>query len=200
MSDAGKAALVVVDVQNDFCPGGALAVPGGDQVIPVLNKWIRRFRQRGLPIAFTLDWHPSDHCSFRDQGGPWPAHCVQGEKGSELHPALEAPCEVRPAEKIFKKGFLSNKEAYSGFEGHLDGDDSAPSLGGWLRSLGVTEVYVGGLATDYCVKATVLDALKQGFRVRLIMEGMRAVDVNEGDGRRAVDEMVRAGALEAGPE
>ena len=198
MSDGGRAALVVVDVQNDFCLGGALAVPGGDQVIPVLNKWIRRFRENGLPIAFTLDWHPSDHCSFREQGGLWPAHCVQGEKGSELHPDLEPPSGDRPTEKMFKKGFLSGEEAYSGFEGHLDGDLSAPRLGDWLKSLRVSEVYVGGLATDYCVKATVLDAVKQGFRTRLIVEGMRAVDVNEGDGHRALDEMMRAGAVVAG--
>lgn len=186
-------ALVVVDVQNDFCPGGALAVPGGDQVVPVLNEWLRRFREEGLPVAFTLDWHPADHCSFAAQGGIWPPHCIQDEFGSAFHPGLHVPA---PSEQVavFKKGLLAGQEAYSGFEGRLDGDSDGPTLGEWLKSRGVTRLYVGGLATDYCVKATVLDGLKQGFSVTLLRDAVRAVEVNEGDGDKAVAEMQAAGA------
>lgn len=201
--DKEKASLVVVDVQNDFCTGGALAVPGGDRVIPVLNRWIHRFASDGLPIAFTLDWHPADHCSFREQGGSWPAHCVQDERGSALRADLEAPlldgAGGGPAPSspvaVFKKGFVPDREAYSGFEGRLDGQIDGPTLGAWLRDHGVSHIYVGGLATDYCVKATVLDGLKEGFRVSVIRDGIRAVDVAPGDGDKAIEEMTRAGAL-----
>lgn len=183
-----KAALVVVDVQNDFCPGGALAVPKGDLVIPELNRWIRHFKRKELPIAYTQDWHPENHCSFRENGGPWPAHCVQETEGAALHPALEV------AGAVFRKGFLPDRESYSGFEGTLDGVPAGTRLGDWLLGLSVGQVYVGGLATDYCVKATVLDSLRQGFKTVLILGGVRAVDVTPGDGERAVQEMVAAGA------
>ncbi len=197
----GKAGLVVVDVQNDFCPGGSLGVPGGDKVVSVLNDWIRRFGREGLPVAYTLDWHPAGHCSFHEEGGVWPAHCVQDQPGSAFHPGLEVPCagcrsdaRSAPDSGIFKKGFLSDREAYSGFDGRLDGKSDGPTLGEWLKHRGVTRIYVGGLATDYCVKATVLDGLKQGFRVSIIKEGMRAVDVKPKDGERAIEEMLRSGA------
>jgi len=194
--------LVVVDVQNDFCPGGSLAVPGGDEVVPILNSWIRRFRERRLPVVYTKDWHPEDHCSFKPNGGPWPPHCVQHSWGSDFHPGLiiEGP--------VFVKGFDCEREAYSGFQSRLQKSDAEatgrlgpegqeaghPFLAEWLRRQRVKRLYVGGLATDYCVKATVLDGLKEGFEVVLIKEGVRAVDVNEKDGEKAIGEMARAGA------
>ena len=185
---AKDSCLVIVDVQNDFCPGGALSVPGGDEVIPKINSWVKRFQEAKLPVVYTQDWHPKNHCSFRENGGIWPPHCVQGTRGAELHPDLIMDGT------IFRKGFLPDKEAYSGFDGTLEGKPGNPALGQWLRENGVKRLYVGGLATDYCVKATVLDGLKQGFQVILIRQGVRAVNVNLGDGDRAIEEMVRSGA------
>ncbi len=193
MSREEDSALVVVDVQNDFCPGGALAVPEGDKVVGVLNGWIREFASKGRPIAYTLDWHPASHCSFQEQGGMWPRHCVQETRGSAFHHLLEVPSENASA-AVFRKGFEAGREAYSGFEGRLNGEPDAPLLGDWLKAQGVTRIFVGGLATDYCVKATVLDGLKQGFAVSLIEDGTRAVDVKAGDGDRAIAEMQAAGA------
>ena len=185
---AKDSCLVIVDVQNDFCPGGALSVPGGDEVIPKINSWVKRFQEAKLPVVYTQDWHPKNHCSFRENGGIWPPHCVQGTRGAELHPDLIMDGT------IFRKGFLPDKEAYSGFDGTLEGKPGNPALGQWLRENGVKRLYVGGLATDYCVKATVLDGLKQGFQVILIRQGVRAVNVNLGDGDRVIEEMVRSGA------
>lgn len=195
-----KRALVVVDVQKDFCPGGALAVPGGDDVVTALNGWIRRFVQDGLPVAFTLDWHPAGHCSFRSSGGIWPAHCVQDQPGSAFHAELLVPqaalreAGAEPSVGVFRKGFLLDGEAYSGFDGRLNGEADGPTLGEWLKAQGIGRICVGGLATDYCIKATVLDGLKQGFKVSIIKEGMRAVDVNPRDGERAIEEMLSSGA------
>jgi nicotinamidase/pyrazinamidase len=176
-------ALIVVDLQNDFLTGGSLAVPDGDAVIPVLNTWIRRFRGAGLPVFATRDWHPADHCSFREQGGPWPPHCVAGTKGAEFTPELVLP----PDALIHSKATRPEKEAYSGFE---EGD-----FGRQLREMGVTRLFVGGLATDYCVRATVLDGLKEGFQVVLLADAIRAVEARPGDGARAIAEMREAGAL-----
>jgi len=178
-------ALIIVDLQNDFLPGGSLAVPDGDAVVPVLNTWIRRFRAAGLPIFATRDWHPADHCSFQDQGGPWPPHCVVGTKGAEITPELVLP----PDAFLHSKATRPEKEAYSDFE---DGD-----FGHQLRELDVTRLFIGGLATDYCVRATVLDALKEGFQVVLLLDAIRAVEVQPGDGERAIAEMREAGALAA---
>ncbi|EKP95482.1 bifunctional nicotinamidase/pyrazinamidase [Thermaerobacter subterraneus] len=187
------AALVVVDVQNDFCPGGALAVPQGDQVVPVLNRWIGAFHAAGRPVVFTQDWHPSGHVSFREQGGPWPVHCVQGSPGAAFHPDLQ----VRGT--VFRKGFAPDREAYSGFDGALAAGEAGVrpevTLAGWLRQQGVRHLYVGGLATDYCVRATVLDGLREGFRVTVLVPAVRAVDVTPGDGERALAEMEAHGAL-----
>ena len=176
-------ALVVVDVQNDFLTGGSLAVPDGDAVIPVLNTWIRRFRGAGFPVFATRDWHPADHCSFRDQGGPWPPHCVARTKGAEFAAELVLP----PDALVHSKATRSEKEAYSDFE---DG-----SFGRRLREMGITRLFVGGLATDYCVRATVLDGLKEGFQVFLLVDAIRAVEVEPGDGERAIEDMRTAGAL-----
>ncbi len=177
-----RTALIVVDVQNDFCPGGALAVKYGDQVVPRLNKVIRAFEDSGLPVFFTRDWHPQDHVSFRSKGGPWPPHCVQDSPGAKFHPELYVPHDA----VIVSKGDRPSKEAYSGFQG--------TDLEAQLKRLGVGELLIGGLATDYCVKETTLDALRAGFSVGVLKDCVRPVDVKPGDGARALAEMEKAGA------
>ena len=181
MSNKAKRALIVVDVQNDFCPGGSLAVPHGDEVIAPLNRLIAEFLERGEPVFKTRDWHPPKTKHFADYGGTWPVHCVQETKGAEFHPALLDDMHIR----VVSKG-LGDEDCYSGF----DGTDLALQL----QRLGVEEVWVGGLATDYCVKNTVLDALKQGFQVKALEDAMRPVDLQPGDGQRALEEMRSAGA------
>jgi nicotinamidase/pyrazinamidase len=181
VSNTSNRALIVVDVQNDFCPGGSLAVPHGDEVIGPLNKLIEEFLSRGEPVFKTRDWHPARTKHFAAYGGTWPVHCVQDTKGAEFHPDLIDDIHIR----VISKG-LGDEDSYSGF----DGTDLALQL----RRLGVEEVWVGGLATDYCVKNTVLDALKEGFRVKALADAMRPVDVNPGDGARALDEMHSSGA------
>ena len=176
-----KRALVVVDVQNDFCPGGTLAVAEGDQVVPPLNKLIEEFLERGEPVFKSRDWHPGHTKHFQAYGGTWPVHCVQNTKGAEFHPDLIDDIHIR----IISKG-LGDTDCYSAF------DETDLAL--QLHRLGVEEVWVGGLATDYCVKSTVLDALIEGFAVKAVENAMRAVDVNPGDGKRAIAEMQAAGA------
>lgn len=178
-------ALILVDVQNDFLPGGALAVPGGDAVVEPLNRAAALFSARGRPVFATRDWHPSDHCSFRAQGGPWPPHCVAGTPGAAFAPGLRLP----PATVIVSKATTAERDAYSGFQG--------TGLAERLREAGVTRVMVGGLATDYCVKATVTDALAAGFAVALLEDAIRAVEVQPGDGDAARRAMRDAGAVPA---
>lgn len=173
-------ALLVVDMQNDFLPGGSLAVPHGDEVLPVLNRYLERFS--ALPVYATRDWHPEGHCSFAEQGGPWPPHCVAGTHGAEFAAALRLP----PSAVIVSKATRVEQDAYSGFEGTAL-DDS-------LSAARIRRLYVGGLATDYCVLNTVRDALKLGYRVMLLADAVRAVDVHPGDGERAEAEMVALGA------
>lgn len=175
-------AVIVVDVQNDFLPGGALGVPRGDEVVPRLNDVVRAASAAGVPVFATRDWHPPHHCSFRERGGPWPPHCIQGTKGAELAPGLVLP----PSATIVSKGFERDRDAYSGFDG--------TELGDKLRALGVRRVLVGGLATDYCVRQTVLDARDEGFDVVLLEDAVRPVEVRPGDGERAKREMLDRGA------
>jgi nicotinamidase/pyrazinamidase len=175
-------ALVIVDVQLDFLPGGRLAVPHGDEVVAVLNGYIAFFRQAGLPIVATRDWHPPEHCSFQAQGGPWPPHCVAGSRGAGFATLLELPCEAI----LISKATAPDRDAYSGFEG--------TNLDALLRKAGVGRVFVGGLATDYCVLNTVRDALQLGYRTVLLLDAIRAVDVHAGDGERAIAEMLQGGA------
>jgi nicotinamidase/pyrazinamidase len=182
-----NAALVVVDVQNDFCPGGALAVADGDQVVPGLNRYIERFAVAGLPIFATRDWHPKTTTHFKIYGGQWPVHCVQGTFGAEFHVALK----LAGGAVILSKGMAANADSYSGFDGI---DSSGVGLAEWLRRSNATRIFVGGLATDYCVKQTVLDGLKQGFAVTLLEDCVRGVDLAPGDSQRAVREMLGAGA------
>jgi nicotinamidase/pyrazinamidase len=177
----GRRALIVVDVQNDFCPGGSLAVERGDEVVAPLNRLIREFLERGEPVYKSRDWHPPQTKHFAAYGGTWPVHCVRNTRGAEFHKDLLDD----PRIQIVSKG-MGDEDQYSAFDG--------TSLAEALHKQGVTEVYVGGLATDYCVKNTVLDALRAGFRVKAIAEAMRAVNLRAGDDARAVEEMRRAGA------
>jgi nicotinamidase/pyrazinamidase len=170
-------ALIVVDVQNDFCPGGALAVEEGDQIVEHLN---RMSGEHDLVVA-TRDWHPPDHGSFQRHGGPWPEHCVQGTEGAELHPELERDA----IHHIVDKGQDPHTEGYSGFEG--------TGLEDLLRERGVERVHVAGLALDYCVKHTALDARRHGFDVVVHRGATRAVNAQPGDDERAVAELREAG-------
>jgi nicotinamidase/pyrazinamidase len=178
-------ALVIVDVQNDFLPGGALAVPRGDEVVPALNGYIARFSANKLPIFATRDWHPRNHCSFKAQGGPWPPHCVAESPGAGFASALRLTADVI----VISKAMSAEQDAYSGFGG--------TDLAQRLRALNITRVFVGGLATDYCVLNTVLDALKHGFETMLLTDAIRAVNVQPDDGAKAEETMRRAGARPA---
>jgi nicotinamidase/pyrazinamidase len=181
-------ALLLVDVQNDFCPGGALAVPEGDAVVPALNEWTRAFVAAGRPVFASRDWHPAESAHFVAGGGPWPPHCVQETEGAAFHPDLELP----PQAVVVSKGSdPAELGGYSAFEGT---DSQGQTLAERLQEAGVRHLYVGGLATDYCVRASVLDALKAGLDVTVIGEGIRGVDVQPGDSERAVAEMQAAGA------
>lgn len=182
-----KDALIIVDVQNDFCPGGALAVRGGDEVVPVLNRAIDKFSAAGLPIFATRDWHPAKTSHFKAYGGLWPVHCVQGTGGADFHPGLHLNKDV----VVVSAGMLPTEEGYSGFQAT---DASGSGLAEVLRRKGVERLFVGGLATDYCVKHTVLDGLKEGFKVTLLVDAVRAVNLSPDDGERAIDEMTKAGA------
>ena len=175
-------ALLIVDLQRDFLPGGALGVPGGDEVVPMLNHCLALFERARLPVVLTRDWHPGDHVSFAAQGGPWPPHCVAGTPGAAFAPDLAVP----DAAQVVSKATLSHAEAYSGFEG--------TPLADMLRSLGCRRIWIGGLATDYCVRATVLAALARGLRVSLLTDAVAGVNVQPGDADRAIEEMVAAGA------
>jgi nicotinamidase/pyrazinamidase len=184
MAVAGaKTALLIVDVQRDFLPGGALAVPRGDEVVPVLNRYIGLARERQAPILASRDWHPGRHCSFRGQGGPWPPHCIAGSPGAEFAPGLKLPADA----VIISKATREAPDAYSAFSG--------TDLEERLREMGVKELLIGGLASDYCVRATVCDALAAGFEVKLLADAIRAVDAHPGDGVRAEREMEDAGAV-----
>ena len=173
-------ALVIVDFQNDFTPGGALAVPEGDRIADRVNELAASDRF-DLVVA-TRDWHPPDHGSFEDQGGTWPVHCVQDTEGAQLHPSLEQAL----VEVVIDKGQDRDTEGYSGFEG--------TRLAELLREREIDRLTVVGLATDYCVKNTALDALRQGFEVSVDTRAVRGVDVNEGDSERALEELREAGA------
>lgn len=179
-----KDALIVVDMQRDFMPGGALPVPDGDKIIPRLNQYTRLFSSSGLPVFFTRDWHPPDHISFKEQGGVWPPHCVQNTEGAMFHKDLFIPHDNR---FIISKGTSKDFDAYSGFQGTI--------LDSLLKERGIRRVFVGGVATDYCVKNTVLGAINLGYEAFLLLDGIKGVDVNPGDSERAIEEMLKAGAV-----
>lgn len=170
-------ALIMVDVQNDFCPGGALPVTGGDEVVQPLNR-ARKFFEH---LFATRDWHPENHCSFEKHGGTWPVHCVADSEGSAFHPDLHTENVT-----VISKATSPEKDAYSGFDG--------TDLASQLKSGNVKRVFIGGLAADYCVKATVLDALKEGFDVYVLEDAIRAVDLQADDSEKAKAEMQKRGA------
>jgi len=186
MKPAKGDALIVVDMQNDFLPGGSLAVPRGDEVVPVMNRYTSVLHSLGLPIYATRDWHPEGHCSFQAQGGPWPPHCIAGTPGARFASGLELP----PETVVISKARTVEKDAYSGFEG--------TDLAQRLRAQGVGRLFIGGLATDYCVLNTVRDAIKEGFTVYLLDDAIRAVNVQPDDGHKAHMEMERLGARSLG--
>ena len=193
--------LLLIDIQNDFMPGGALAVQDGDEIIPVVNGMMPDF---DLVVA-TQDWHPEDHGSFAANhpgkavyeqillgGLPqtlWPVHCVQNTGGALFAPGLE----TRGIRRVFTKGMNAQIDSYSGL--YDNGHRASTGLGEWLKAQGVTELHVAGVATDYCVKFTVLDALAEGFRVKLLLDACRGVNLQPGDVDRAVEEMRAAGCL-----
>jgi nicotinamidase/pyrazinamidase len=176
-------ALIVVDTQLDFLPGGRLAVPNGDEVVPVLNDYIAVFEKHGLPVYATRDWHPAQHCSFRECGGPWPPHCVADSRGAQFAPDLRLPAGVT----VISKATATDADAYSGFDG--------TDLDHRLRAAGIRRLFVGGLATDYCVLNTVKDALANRYTVYLLRDAVRAVNVKPQDGAEAEAEMRRLGAI-----
>jgi nicotinamidase/pyrazinamidase len=171
-------ALLIIDFQNDFTSGGALEVPGGDEIAQPVKRLASQFDH----VFATRDWHPPDHASFETEGGPWPVHCVQGTHGAELHPAMR---EIE-VDEVVDVGTQREDEGYSGFENS--------KLADLLRKRAVDEVAVVGLATDYCVRASAIDAGREGFEVTVVTDAIRAVDVNPGDGERALEEMKEAGA------
>jgi len=185
--DPARDALVIVDVQNDFCPGGALGIAGGDAVVPVLNRYAERFVAAGAPVFASRDWHPAETTHFKAGGGVWPPHCVQGTAGAEFHPALALP----PDAAVVSKGMDPREDAYSCFQAETpDGMPFAAALG----ELGVSRLFVGGLATDYCVRSTVVDGVREGFEMVVLSDAVAAVDLTPGDGVKALDEMRAAGA------
>jgi nicotinamidase/pyrazinamidase len=181
-----KAALLIVDVQNDFCPGGALAVPDGDQVAAPLSRLAGFFAAAGLPVLASRDWHPPVTTHFKDFGGVWPPHCIQDTAGAEFHPDLQLP----EGTLVISKGGNPDSDSYSAFDGQ-SADGKNP--GDTLATLQVGHLYVGGLATDYCVSASVLDARKLGFEVTVLTDAIAAVEVAAGDAEHALAVMKNAG-------
>ncbi len=179
-------ALLIVDPQLDFMPGGALPVPEGDKIVPVVNKYIERFREAGRPIFVSRDWHPEVTKHFQQYGGVWPPHCIQGSRGAEFHPDLKLDGAI-----VISKGMDPERDSYSAFDG-FEADGTPLEEG--LRRRGVDHLYIGGLATDYCVRWTVLEALKGGFKVTVLLDAIRGVNLKPHDSEEAIEEMVRNGA------
>jgi nicotinamidase/pyrazinamidase len=178
-------ALIIVDVQNDFFPGGTISVSGGGQVIPFLNDYLKLFTKADASIFATRDWHPPNHLSFKDQGGSWPAHCVQNTQGAKFHPILKLPKNTI----VVSKGINPFKDNYSGFEGD--------ELSNTLKNTGIKRVFVGGLTTEYCVKNTVIESLKLGFEAVLLIDAIAGINAKPGDEVNAIDKMVENGADKA---
>jgi nicotinamidase/pyrazinamidase len=174
-------ALILVDIQNDFCPGGALPIEEGDQIVALANRWIAAARDKGIPVYASRDWHPAGHPSFDSEGGQWPQHCLQDTSGAAFHPKLDVPADAI----LVTKGTRFDKDQYSAFDGTGLGDE--------LRKRGIKRVWVAGLALDVCVRATALDAARGGFETHLIEEGTRPVTAQ--GGKDALAEMRRAGVV-----
>ncbi len=179
-------ALLIVDVQNDFCPGGKLPVKKCQHVVGNFNKYIKEFKNKNLPIIATRDWHPKDSQHFEKFGGKWPPHCIQNTKGANFHPGLELPENVI----IISEGIKPNEEGYSCFEGY---DENQKKFNDVLKTIGIKELYIGGIATDYCVKIACLDSIKYGYKVYLLTDAIEGIEVNPGDVDKAIKEMEKAG-------
>ena len=189
----GRTALIVADVQNDFAdPAGSLAVRDGDRIVPRVNEEIRNATDGGAAVIFTQDWHPESTPHFAKDGGIWPVHCVAGTWGADLYPALEAAAD---APRV-RKG-SNGEDGYSGFtmRDPVSGQEMPTELDALLRARGVERVVICGLATDYCVRATALDALRLGYATTVLGDAIAAVELKEGDGERAIGEMREAGAV-----
>lgn len=183
----GKPALLIVDVQNDFCPGGAIPVPDGDSIIPRINRAASLFHRRSLPIVASRDWHPRETRHFKEFGGAWPPHCVQGTKGARFHPDLRLP----EGTIVVSKGMDPEEDSYSAFQAVTSAGRDLESV---LRDRDVEEVLIVGLATDYCVRASAIDAIKRGFGVRVLRDMVKGVDVKPGDSATALRELRGYGA------
>jgi nicotinamidase/pyrazinamidase len=181
--------LLLVDPQRDFCPGGALPVAEGDLVMPILSTWAAAAEDAGIPIFVSRDWHPPKTAHFQAYGGIWPPHCVMGTPGAEFHPLLRLPENVI----IVSKGMGETEDAYSAFQAR---DAAGALLRGLLEEAHVEHLYLGGLATDYCVKFSALDGLANGLRMTLVTDGIRAVNLQPTDGESAIQAMHAAGALD----
>jgi nicotinamidase/pyrazinamidase len=179
-----KDAIIIADIQKDFLPGGALPINEGDQIIPVLNEYAKAFKKAEATVIATRDWHPPKHISFTAQGGPWPPHCVKETDGAKFSPELKLPKDT----EIISKATDSGKEAYSVFD--------ETGVGEKLKSQGVTRVFIGGLATDYCVVNSVVDARKMGFDTVVLVDATRGINVKPGDVDKAFDTMRRNGATQ----
>jgi nicotinamidase/pyrazinamidase len=179
-------ALLIVDVQNDFCPGGTLAVPHGDTVVPVLNNYMMAFQQLGYPVYASRDWHPVETKHFKQFGGLWPIHCLQNSPGAAFHPGLRLPQDA----VVISKGMDPDAESYSAFLGFDSQGNAFPAV---LQREGVKDIFVGGLATDYCVQASCLDAVGQGYKVYLLKDAIQGVNIKPDDSAKAIHTMVKAG-------
>ena len=182
-----KRALLVVDLQNDFCPGGALGIKDGDKIAPIINKYIKLFSKLKLPIFITRDWHPKVTKHFKNYGGQWPEHCVQDTKGSQFHPDLKLPKEAI----ILSKGMDPEKDSYSAFHAV---DHNGTEFLNLLKIFGIKELFIGGLATDYCVRWSTLDALKAGFKVNVLIDVVKGVNLRPSDSEEAIAEITARGA------
>lgn len=178
----GKPALLIVDLQNDFCPGGALPVPDGDAVVPRVNHTIELFERRRLPIFASRDWHPRETKHFKAFGGAWPPHCIQKTKGARFHPDLRLPKQA----VIVSKGMDPEEDSYSAFQAVTREGRDLESV---LHDFGVGELFLCGLAADYCVRASALDGAKRGFRTWVLEDAVRGVDMKPGDSLAALEDM-----------
>jgi len=176
-------ALIIVDMQRDFMPGGALPVPEADTIVPIINRYIQIFESRGATVVATRDWHPVNHISFTTRGGPWPPHCIQGTSGAEFHPDLALP----ENSIVVSKATDPDKEAYSGFDG--------TDLNSILRERGVKRIFVCGVATNYCVKATAIDGVKLGYTVIVLLDAVKGIDIPPGSVDKALNEMLDMGII-----
>ena len=182
-----KEALLIVDLQNDFCAGGALGIKGTGSIIPVINKYIKIFVSKKLPVLATRDWHPKKTGHFKEFGGVWPRHCIKNTKGAAFCPGLRLPEDVI----LLYKGMDPEKDSYSAFHAQ---DKKGRSLLNILRKSGIEELYIGGLATDYCVKFTTRDALKKRLKVKILSDAVKGVNLEPGDSEDAIRQIVKLGA------